>query len=90
MRSTKVIHVVSCHAEGEVGDEIVGGIAPLPSETIWQQRYFLAQDDRRRRFVLNEPCGRVFRHVKPMPWPKCVILPASSASPREVFAAATP
>ena len=28
MRSTKVIHVVSCHAEGEVGDVIVGGVAP--------------------------------------------------------------
>ncbi|GIR54632.1 MAG: hypothetical protein CM15mP62_21030 [Rhodospirillaceae bacterium] len=24
MRSSKVIHVVSCHAEGEVGDVIVG------------------------------------------------------------------
>jgi proline racemase len=34
MRSSKVIHVVSCHAEGEVGDEIVGGIAPLAGETI--------------------------------------------------------
>ncbi|WP_292475834.1 hypothetical protein, partial [Mesorhizobium sp.] len=28
MRSTKVIHVVSCHAEGEVGDVIVGGVSP--------------------------------------------------------------
>ena len=28
MRSTKTIHVVSCHAEGEVGDVIVGGVAP--------------------------------------------------------------
>jgi proline racemase len=25
MRSSKTIHVVSCHAEGEVGDVIVGG-----------------------------------------------------------------
>ena len=25
MRSSKVVHVVSCHAEGEVGDVIVGG-----------------------------------------------------------------
>lgn len=25
MRSSKTIHVVSCHAEGEVGDLIVGG-----------------------------------------------------------------
>ena len=30
MRSVKVIHVVGCHAEGEVGDVIVG--APLGSD----------------------------------------------------------
>ena len=70
MRSSKVIHVVSCHAEGEVGDVIVGGIAPPPGETIWQQRCFLAQDDRLRRFVLNEPRGGVFRHVNLLVPPK--------------------
>ena len=30
MRARHVIHVVSCHAEGEVGDVIVGGVAPPP------------------------------------------------------------
>jgi len=25
MKTSKIIHVVSCHAEGEVGDVIVGG-----------------------------------------------------------------
>ena len=30
MRSVKTIHVVSCHAEGEVGDVIVGGVNPPP------------------------------------------------------------
>ena len=30
MRSSKVLHVVSCHAEGEVGDVIVGGVPPPP------------------------------------------------------------
>ena len=38
MRSTKVIHTVSCHAEGEVGDVIVGGVAPPPGKTLWEQR----------------------------------------------------
>ena len=28
MRSSKTIHVISCHAEGEVGDVIVGGVPP--------------------------------------------------------------
>lgn len=38
MRTSKVIHVVGCHAEGEVGDVIVGGVAP-PGDTIWEQRF---------------------------------------------------
>ena len=63
MRSTTVIHVVSCHAEGEVGDVIVGGVAPPPGETLWEQSRFIARDETLRNFLLNEPRGGVFRHV---------------------------
>ncbi|MDG1868209.1 MAG: proline racemase family protein [Yoonia sp.] len=70
MRSTKVIHVVSCHAEGEVGDVIVGGVAPPPGDTIWEQRNWIAKDDVLRNFVLNEPRGGVFRHVNLLVPPK--------------------
>jgi len=63
MRSTKVIHVVSCHAEGEVGDVIVGGVTPPPGRTVWDQRTWIAEDQVLRNFVLNEPRGGVFRHV---------------------------
>ena len=63
MRTSKVIHVISCHAEGEVGDVIVGGVPPPPGDTLWEQRAFIAEDDGLRRFVLNEPRGGVFRHV---------------------------
>jgi proline racemase len=63
MQSSRVIHAVSCHAEGEVGDVIVGGVAPPPGETLWEQSRYIASDDRLRRFVLNEPRGGVFRHV---------------------------
>ena len=42
MRSTKIIHTVSCHAEGEVGDVIVGGVSPPPGDSIWEQRKWLA------------------------------------------------
>ena len=51
MRSTKVVHVVSCHAEGEVGDVIVGGVAPPPGETLWEQSRFIANDKVLRDFV---------------------------------------
>ena len=63
MRSTKAIHIVSCHAEGEVGDVIVGGVAPPPGESLWAQARFIAEDETLRDFVLNEPRGGVFRHV---------------------------
>ncbi|HEY3622418.1 MAG TPA: proline racemase family protein, partial [Roseiarcus sp.] len=63
MRSSKIIHVVTCHAEGEVGDVIVGGVAPPPGDTLWEQSRFIAKDGVLRNFVLNEPRGGVFRHV---------------------------
>lgn len=63
MRSKKMINVVSCHAEGEVGDVIVGGVAPPPGETVWEQSRWIANDGGLRSFVLNEPRGGVFRHV---------------------------
>ncbi len=70
MRTTKVIHVVSCHAEGEVGDVIVGGVAPPPGDTVWEQSRFIARDETLRNFVLNEPRGGVFRHVNLLVPPK--------------------
>ena len=70
MRSTKAIQIVGCHAEGEVGDVIVGGIAPPPGETLWEQSRFIARDQSLRSFVLNEPRGGVFRHVNLLVPPK--------------------
>ena len=63
MRSRRIIQTVSCHAEGEVGDVIVGGVAPPPGDTLWQQSLWIAQDDTLRNIMLNEPRGGVFRHV---------------------------
>lgn len=70
MRSTKVIHIVGCHAEGEVGDVIVGGVATPPGNTVWEQSRFIASDETLRNFVLNEPRGGVFRHVNLLVPPK--------------------
>ncbi|SHH29741.1 Proline racemase [Cognatiyoonia sediminum] len=70
MLSSKIIHVVSAHAEGEVGDVIVGGVAPPPGDTLWAQRSFISKDDLLRQFVLNEPRGGVFRHVNLLVPPK--------------------
>ena len=46
-----------------MGDVIVGGVAPPPGDTLWEQRSFIERDDSLRRFMLNEPRGGVFRHV---------------------------
>jgi len=70
MRSSKTIHVISCHAEGEVGDVIVGGVTPPPGDTLWEQRNHIAGDGILRNFMLNEPRGGVFRHVNLLVPPK--------------------
>ena len=57
------IDIVGCHAEGEVGDVIVGGVPVPPGETLWEQSRWIAEDQRLRNFVLNEPRGGVFRHI---------------------------
>lgn len=70
MRSSSAIHVIGCHAEGEVGDVIVGGVAPPPGDTLWDQARWIAKDNSLRDFVLNEPRGGVFRHVNLLVPPK--------------------
>ncbi len=70
MRSARLVHVVSCHCEGEVGVVVVGGVAPPPGATLWEQSRFLARDGNLRNFLLNEPRGGVFRHVNLLVPPK--------------------
>ena len=57
------IEIVGCHAEGEVGDVIVGGVDLPPGATLWEQSRWIDSDQTLRHLVLNEPRGGVFRHV---------------------------
>jgi proline racemase len=70
VRSTRSIEIIACHAEGEVGDVIVGGVAPPPGDTLWEQSRFIANDKTLRNIVLNEPRGGVYRHVNLLVPPK--------------------
>lgn len=70
MRSDIAIHMVSAHAEGEVGNVITGGVAPPPGDTLWAQRDWLAQDGALRDLLLQEPRGGVFTHVNLLVPPK--------------------
>ena len=63
MRSRKTIHMVSCHAEGEVGNVIVGGVSPPPGSSLWEQSRWIEENQDLRHFVLNEPRGGVFKHI---------------------------
>ncbi|MEA1875961.1 MAG: proline racemase family protein [Bacteroidota bacterium] len=63
MRTSKVIHMVSCHAEGEVGNVIVGGVPVPPGDTLWEQSRWIDRNKSLRNFVLNEPRGGVFKHI---------------------------
>ena len=63
MRSKKIVHMISCHAEGEVGNVIVGGVSPPPGDTLWQQSRWIDEDQGLRNLVLNEPRGGVFKHI---------------------------
>jgi proline racemase len=55
--------MVSCHAEGEVGNVIVGGVAVPPGDSLWDQSRWIDNDQTLRQFVLNEPRGGVFKHI---------------------------
>ena len=70
MTNSEEIHIINCHAEGEVGDVIVGGVKPPPGATLWEQRNHIAQDGQLRDYVLLEPRGGVFRHVNLLVPPK--------------------
>src|SRR5690606_12513067 len=64
MRSTRIITVVGCHAEGEVGDVIVGGVLPPAGATMLEKKLTMErQHDHIRRMLIQEPRGSVARHV---------------------------
>ena len=63
MKSKRSIEIVSCHAEGEVGNVIIRGVEVPPGKTLWEQARWIHEDNALRQFVLNEPRGGVFKHV---------------------------
>jgi proline racemase len=64
MRTSRLITIVGCHAEGEVGDVIVGGVLPPKGDTVFEMmKTFEREHDHIRRLILCEPRGSVARHV---------------------------
>ena len=75
MRSRLMITVVGCHAGGEVGNVVVGGVLPPAGATVFEQMQTLQrEDDWLRRLLLREPRGSVACHanlVVPATRPDC-------------------
>ncbi len=63
MRTRRTITVVGCHAGGEIGNVVVGGVLPPAGATVFEQMQSLAHDDSLRRLLLREPRGSVAAHA---------------------------
>jgi proline racemase len=72
MRFNNMVDVVGCHAEGEIGNVVVGGIGDVPGDTMLDKRNYLQdhRDDLRQR-LLHEPRGNVVRSTN-------VVLPSNN------------
>lgn len=58
MRFSSMIHAVDVHACGEPGRVIVGGVPPVPGDTMFAKaQYFEQHLDHIRKRMLNEPRG---------------------------------
>ena len=64
MAGRRIITVVGCHAEGEQGDVITGGVLPPAGDTMMSKKLTFERDhDDIRRLLICEPRGSVARHV---------------------------
>jgi proline racemase len=72
VRARRTITVVGCHAGGEIGNVVVGGVLPPPGKTVFEQMQSLRADDSLRRLLLREPRGSVAVHAN-------LVVPATRA-----------
>ena len=62
-----ILTVVGCHAGGEIGNVVVGGVEPPPGATVFEQMAVIRADDSIRQRRLHAPRGSVGvgRHRRP-------------------------
>src|ERR671933_889022 len=74
MHARRTLTVVGCHAGGEVGNVVIGGVVPPQGDTVFARMLALQADDSLRRLLLREPRGSVAVHanlVVPSSHPDC-------------------
>jgi proline racemase len=60
MKSRRTISIFSCHAEGEVGDVIIGGVLDIPASPMHEKLLkFITKLDNLRMLFLHKPRGRL-------------------------------
>ena len=70
MRWEKNFTVLGCHACGEVGNVVTGGVVDVPGNTMFEKKEYLeAELDQIRQLLLNEPRGAPYVNAN-------IILPA--------------
>ncbi len=58
MRWSRTFTVIGMHAEGEVGDVMVGGIVDVPGQTMFEKmKYLELEEDEIRQMLIFEPRG---------------------------------
>ncbi|MEK3905687.1 proline racemase family protein [Oceanobacillus sp. FSL W7-1309] len=64
MRWSRKISVVGAHAEGEVGNVVVGGVPHIPGENMFEKKEYLERHlDEIRQMLLFEPRGGPFHNA---------------------------
>src|SRR6187397_1829910 len=75
VRAARTITVVGCHAGGEIGNVVTGGVLPPAGATVFEQMQTLEREgDALRKLLLREPRGSVACHanlVVPATLPDC-------------------
>lgn len=64
MKISRTLNVVDCHAEGEVGKVVVGGVGDVPGDTMFDKRVHLEQHlDQLRGLLIFEPRGAAVQNA---------------------------
>ncbi|MCQ6272764.1 proline racemase family protein [Pseudarthrobacter sp. R1] len=72
MRFSRTLTVVDCHAEGESGKVVTGGVGDVPGETMFDKRVYLENNlDQLRKLLLFEPRGAVWHNAN-------IVLPSNN------------
>ncbi len=72
MKFSRMLDVVDCHAEGESGKVVVGGVGNVPGATMFDKRRYLQRNlDQLRELLLFEPRGAVWHNAN-------IVLPSNN------------